>query len=793
MFPREYRPLKRPKLGVPDYYPQEDKQKEDELTFQTLYYGYRCALTVDPQDEVGSALKEFSQQAALLNKEQYISHLNKIVESKKRVGLVQDSQKKRAQVPKENFFPVPRRKEAAVSWFQDLASTKSLSQLSKKVPVFNKKEEIFDNLFEKDVPIFRAVWYIKMTAAYNASMTTETKLTKKKQQTDPSFEWTLSLTRYMQECVWRIVNKGAPPNWSEGGGAGSRHSSQSSVTQATPTGDQAENTESSKWYYMVQLSSCLYEENLLDRHEFLRWLVERIEEVKPSDTSQLQLYLPLVLKHLRDLGHCVSLARPMVIYLCHRLRELYEMDENMQKLTKAGGVVIKEEDDVFVESSKGKMETEGRGKSKEGQGTEGSRVGGGGGGEGSTLERPTSIPLLKERKASGDVEGVGHAQNEDDERPPHFYWCPHHTSLMLQLSCVVQTIAIFCPTAFVMIKSAPKVPGKDQAKPVSPLSLLPVSITDLPMPENLDPELQKMILTSLGAAETEIVQRNKTVEACWSTVAVSDLQTTSEGANIQRVLAVLDVLDSHSFSTCRAHNPISTLYIRVTNIQKSFECPLGDDRFVMLLCQWAVTPHRSGDHRPLVAARILCQRQIDFLQGGGEWREHSLDALDESWEDCCGSWSQEASDFPFQNVLFKFLSIRAPLPDNLAAPLKATDPFFHLVSFFAELIHLGVFSYNLYLSTLIARGDARFPVVPLLPFACDPQNQPRELELGGFPLRKKPPHADSLDTPMSSLPITLSPSGVSFIVSGQPSTFLFDDPVGSRQLHRVRSAQYLLV
>lgn len=81
----------------------------------------------------------------------------------------------------------------------------------------------------------------------------------------------------------------------------------------------------------------------------------------------------------------------------------------------------------------------------------------------------------------------------DDERPPHFYWCPHHTSLMLQLSCVVQTIAIFCPTAFVMIKSAPKVPGKDQAKPVSPLSLLPVSITDLPMPENLDPELQKMV------------------------------------------------------------------------------------------------------------------------------------------------------------------------------------------------------------------------------------------------------------------------------------------------------------
>lgn len=28
--------------------------------------------------------------------------------------------------------------------------------------MFNKKEEIFDNLCEKDVPISRAAWYIKV-------------------------------------------------------------------------------------------------------------------------------------------------------------------------------------------------------------------------------------------------------------------------------------------------------------------------------------------------------------------------------------------------------------------------------------------------------------------------------------------------------------------------------------------------------------------------------------------------------------------------------------------------------
>ncbi len=38
------------------------------------------------------------------------------------------------------------------------------------------------------------------------------------------------------------------------------------------------------------------QENLLDSHEFLRWLVERLEQIKTKDTKSLQLYLPLVIK-----------------------------------------------------------------------------------------------------------------------------------------------------------------------------------------------------------------------------------------------------------------------------------------------------------------------------------------------------------------------------------------------------------------------------------------------------------------------------------------------------------------
>ena len=98
---------------------------------------------------------------------QYSVRVNQVVDERKGRGWVADSQKRKMQISKENFFPVPlgrNRKEIAAQWFQDLAGPKPLAQLTKKVPVFNKKEEIFDNLCEKDVPISRAAWYIKVCA-----------------------------------------------------------------------------------------------------------------------------------------------------------------------------------------------------------------------------------------------------------------------------------------------------------------------------------------------------------------------------------------------------------------------------------------------------------------------------------------------------------------------------------------------------------------------------------------------------------------------------------------------------
>ena len=84
----------------------------------------------------------------------------------------------------------------------------------------------------------------------------------------------------------------------------------------------------------------------------------------------------------------------------------------------------------------------------------------------------------------------------------------------------------------------------------------------------------------------------------------------------------------------------------------------------MLLCQWAVTPHRHGYHRPLVAARLLKRIQLDIANG---LVTTDLNMLDDYWEtpDITQGTATGASDmgsYPFQQILFKFLDTHAPLP-----------------------------------------------------------------------------------------------------------------------------------
>lgn len=61
----EKRPLKRPKLGPPDVYPQEPRQKEDELTSTNVKHGF--STTPQSSDEFGTA-RNFNYSATKVSK-----------------------------------------------------------------------------------------------------------------------------------------------------------------------------------------------------------------------------------------------------------------------------------------------------------------------------------------------------------------------------------------------------------------------------------------------------------------------------------------------------------------------------------------------------------------------------------------------------------------------------------------------------------------------------------------------------------------------------------------------------
>ncbi len=112
--------------------------------------------------------------------------INGTISKKIELNALPDTGKRRLQVnTKDHFWPVtPRVKHIVDAWMKDLSGTKPLSALGKKVPIFNKREEIFVILAENQVPLLRAAWFLKMTASYNSAIS-EAK-TKKRQMPDPS-------------------------------------------------------------------------------------------------------------------------------------------------------------------------------------------------------------------------------------------------------------------------------------------------------------------------------------------------------------------------------------------------------------------------------------------------------------------------------------------------------------------------------------------------------------------------------------------------------------------------------
>ena len=205
-----------------------------------------------------------------------------------------------------------------------------------------------------------------------------------------------------------------------------------------------------------------------------------------------------------SIGNCVTLARPLISYCCQRLATFYELEQKLQKLQPAPAptptattnktpdiqetMETNEEDDkdsVFNEPAAGGVTI--KQEPQEPQEPKPSAC--------PHPQEDTATPVSHRTRSTGGGDKDVTSVSKSEEKPSHFHWCAHHSSLMLQLCCIIQTIAIRCPTAFVCIKSYHHHTHRSLAgsKGASPINLLPVGLTELPMPLHMSSELRKKV------------------------------------------------------------------------------------------------------------------------------------------------------------------------------------------------------------------------------------------------------------------------------------------------------------
>ncbi|RXM91078.1 Mediator of RNA polymerase II transcription subunit 12 [Acipenser ruthenus] len=582
----EHRPLKRPRLGPPDVYPQDPKQKEDELTALNVKQGFNNQPAVSG-DEHGSA------KNVNFNPSKISSNFSSIIAEKLRCNTFPDTGKRKPQVnQKDNFWLVTARSQSSINnWFTDLAGTKPLTQLAKKVPIFSKKEEVFGYLAKYTVPVMRAAWLIKMTCAYYAAIT-ETKV-KKRHVIDPCIEWTQIITKYLWEQLQKVAEF-------------YRQSSSQGCGSPLPATPVEVETAMKQWEYNEKLAMFMFQYS----------------------------------------GEFVQSA-----YLSRRLA--YFCTRRLALLLSDGSV---------------------------GPGPGGHQA------HGISAQPGNALPQTPTPQPAGG--------NQPQTPFTDFYICPQHRPLVFGLSCMLQSIVLCCPSALVWHYSL----MDSRNKTGSPLDLLPIAPSNLPMPGG-NTSFTQQVRAKVREIEEQIKERGQAVEVRWS---FDKCQETTAGFTIGRVLHTLEVLDSHSFEKSDFSNSLDSLYNRIFGAGQSkdgHEMSPDDDAVVTLLCEWAVSCKRSGRHRAMVVAKLLEKRQAEIeAERCGE-----SEVVDEKGSVSSGSLS--AATLPvFQDVLLQFLDTQAP---TLTEPGNESErvEFSNLVLLFCELIRHDVFSHNIYMCTLISRGD----------------------------------------------------------------------------------------
>ena len=688
-------------------------------------------------DEYGSA------RNSNLTPNKFGSYFSALLSKKLELNTFPESNRKKQQInTKDNVWLVTSKTKNAVdAWFKDLASNaKTLSQLCRKVPVFNKEEEIFSSLYEFKIPMFKAEWFLKMSSAHQIAISESNNKSKKRQLPEPTQKWTIALCKFLKEQFQKLCEyyHGVSP------------------TAANPVNSSLNALGSDEipkqWQYYTQLARHLFEAGLLDKQDFLLWLLDLLEKIKSSDDSVMGIVVPLVLQYVDEFTHSEQLSRKLAHQCSKKINQLVS-DYNFGQTSESSADPIKEETNNSNSKNSSNASTNG------------------------------VTPTINSTATSGNPTGSA-AANSANPSPGsqiiacfnELIGCSHHRNVLLGLSAMIQIITLNCPTSLVWLnigdaKGAATLQG-------SPLDLLPCEPSSLPMPSR--PHNQ-YLRNELRKSEEIIRQRSKLSEMHW----FCDRWQQTPGNTVNKLLSVLDSLDRQCFDKLDSNNSIDTLYSKIfspinsniitnnnnsndknqkndnTNDPTNESTPqtpadilAEDEPIVRLLCEWAVTTKRTGEHRALVVAKLLEKRQTELTADKEIELTEELDSEINNTTSGNNSVNGNANTTSpttngnikssdsvlstpiYQNLLLNFLDTQAPVYEDRIGLNSADNKqaFSNLILLFGELIRCDVFSHDLYMCTLISRGQfSNSPNTSLLPNSGSTSKaNPEEPSLAGF-------------------------------------------------------------
>uniref|UniRef100_A0A452IWQ1 Uncharacterized protein n=1 Tax=Gopherus agassizii TaxID=38772 RepID=A0A452IWQ1_9SAUR len=84
-----------------------------------------------------------------------------------------------------------------------------------------------------------------------------------------------------------------------------------------------------QWEYNEKLTFYLFQEGMLERHEYLTWILDVLEKIRPADDELLKLLLPLMLQYSEEFVQSAYLSRRLAYFCARRLSLLLSDTPNL--------------------------------------------------------------------------------------------------------------------------------------------------------------------------------------------------------------------------------------------------------------------------------------------------------------------------------------------------------------------------------------------------------------------------------------------------------------------------------